>query len=282
MGREARSATAAIALAVVVAVAAASCGGSGGEQAGRVATGPTPQEMCGSGQTPALAAYDLRTGVYQWSTCAPMDRERRDVVDVTSDEVTLRTIVYRNGVPSTTTVVDARTGETVSTTADDPVGSRRTSCGADPDIAGVVVDGVCISGGQDDPMVVTDVETRKVLWRRPDAHPVYDDVWAVGDGAVYAIDGPLGAQPTLAAFDVRTGRTRWRRSGAPYADAAPWIVKDGTLYCIWNNLNLVSTADGSVRWHTEFPAAEFPRITGVRANADQVFVAFSPIASDGD
>jgi outer membrane protein assembly factor BamB len=240
---------------------------------GGVATGPTSQEMCAPGQTPALAAYERRTGAYQWSTCTPVADERRDVVDATSDAVSLRTIDYSNSGPRTITVVDARTGATRSTSADPSVGETRPT---------LCVDGVCISGGQDDPMVATDAKTQKVLWTQPDAHPVYDDIWAVGDGAVYAIHSPRGAAPTLAAYEIRTGRTRWRRSVAPYTDAAPWLVRNGVLFSIWNNLTLVSTADGSVLWHTAFPMAEFPRVTGVRANADQVFVAFSPIASDGD
>ena len=40
--------------------------------------------------------------------------------------------------------------------------------------------------------------------------------------------------------------------------------------------------DGSTIWRTQYPAVEFPRMTGVRANSVSVFVAFSSIRSGGD
>ena len=62
----------------------------------------------------------------------------------------------------------------------------------------------------------------------------------------------------------------------------PWYVDGNVLYAIRTNLALISTADGSTIWRTDYPDVEFPRITGVRANSDTVFVAFSTLASGGD
>ena len=52
---------------------------------------------------------------------------------------------------------------------------------------------------------------------------------------------------------------------------------------MWNDLRVVSTNDGAVRWETRFPrAGQFPRMSGAVANADTVFVSFTSQASGGD
>jgi hypothetical protein len=62
----------------------------------------------------------------------------------------------------------------------------------------------------------------------------------------------------------------------------PWYVEGEDLFAIWTNLAVVSTRDGKTRWNTNYPIAQFPRMTGVRANAQMVFVAFSSVPSGGD
>ena len=77
-----------------------------------------------------------------------------------------------------------------------------------------VIDGVQLTGGQDDPMVGVDAATSETLWTQP-GHLVYDDVWAVGDGAVFAMETFLGdgspKPPALVGYEVATGDVRWRR-----------------------------------------------------------------------
>ena len=148
---------------------------------------------------------------------------------------------------------------------------------------GPVIDGVRIDGGQDDPTTAYDDATGAVLWTQPGS-PAYDDVWAVGDGAVVS-GRPAGHLRAPAARRLRprnSGDTRWVIEQDMADELWPWYVDGGVLFALWNNLALISTDDGSTIWRTHYPAVEFPRMTGVRANSDTVFVAFSSIASDGD
>lgn len=149
---------------------------------------------------------------------------------------------------------------------------------------GTVVDGVRITGGQDDPTSATDEKTGKVLWTQPGSPP-YDDVWAIGDGAVFVMDGKGPAQARLVAYEVTSGATRWALEGVnPYGPTMgwPWYAEGKELFTIWSNLAVISTRDGKTRWHTNYPQAQYPRMTGVRANSDLVFVAFSSVRSGGD
>jgi hypothetical protein len=127
--------------------------------------------------------------------------------------------------------------------------------------------------------------TGNVLWTQPGSPP-YDDVWAIGDGAVYVIvRGNQGLRLRLVAYEITTGATRWQVADGE-ADGAtigwPWYVEGEDLFTIWTNLSVVSTRDGKTRWHTNFPVAEYPRMTGVRATGQLVLVAFSSVQSGGD
>lgn len=256
----------------------AACGddGGGGAHDG-VATGPVPEAMCGVGLRPAAASYERGTGVFRWVACTEDAKARRTIAAATDDVVTVA--FEASGRERLLLDLDARTGAVRGTRTEARRYEPIRGCGADPGIAGVVVDGVCISGGQDDPLVATDASTRATLWTAPDAHPVYDDIWAVGDGAVYLIDN---RQAALVGYELRTGRERWRRSMVPYRSGWPWIVENGVVYCIWNNLTLVSTRDGHTIWRTDYPDAAYPRLTDVAPTAAAVVVAFSDVASGGD
>ena len=73
-----------------------------------------------------------------------------------------------------------------------------------------------------------------------------------------------------------------RRELGPTDVSWPWHVDSDVLFAIWTNLVVISTDDGSTIWRTQYPVVPFPRMTGVRANSDTVFVAFSSVASGGD
>jgi outer membrane protein assembly factor BamB len=254
-----------------------------GSSGGRIATGPPPSEMCEAGAPPMLAAYDLDTGKYQWSVCTT-EAEWRTVAEASDAAVT----VSNDGQLAS---FEANTGAALESGR--PVesdGQRRSGCGPDRDMASMLIDGVCLTGGQDDPFTAYEAASGNVLWTEPNARLPYDDVWTVGDGAVYLgifsihSDGTPPSPrevPRLAALEVRTGATRWARDVSAAVNA-PWYVKDGLLFTIWTNLSLISTKDGSILWHTDFPMVEFPRISGVRSNASRVFISFTMVRSGGD
>ena len=51
---------------------------------------------------------------------------------------------------------------------------------------------------------------------------------------------------------------------------------------MWTNVALIATDDGSTIWRTDYPEAQFPRMTGLASNDHSVFVAFSAVPSGGD
>ena len=110
---------------------------------------------------------------------------------------------------------------------------------------------------------------------------VYDDVWAVGDGAVFAVErGDTGS--VLAAYEVASGETRWQTALTAYL--WPWHVIGERLLVMWTNLQMVATGDGKVLWETEYaePPSGFPRMMGGVANTRSVFVSFTTVRSGGD
>ena len=108
-------------------------------------------------------------------------------------------------------------------------------------------------------MIALDTKTGDRLWTYP-ATLVYDDVWAISDGAVY-----LAGRDGTTAVDVRTGDVRWVTPTVDPPDRPwPWHATDGRVFTIWNNLVVMSTDDGSVLWRTEYPVVEFPRMTARR------------------
>ena len=246
---------------------------------GQVASGPAPTEMCGGDDSLAVAAYDLAIGAFKWAACGSGD-VRRGVLEASDEAVYLEVFVPDGGAQELV-AYDAATGEELPNGG--PAESRPTlpiNTGATPR---VLVDGIRIEGGQDDPTSAIDATTGDVLWTKPGS-PAYDDVWAVGDGAVYVINHQAaspGFSGPIVAYELTTGEVRWTIE-ADTTDVQPWHVAGGVLLAIWTNLAVISTGDGSTIWRTQYPSVEFPRMTGVRANSDTVFVAFSSVASGGD
>ena len=83
-------------------------------------------------------------------------------------------------------------------------------------------------------------------------------------------------------YEIATGKVRWERMMEGYL--WPRYVKGDRLFVLWDNLEVVDTDDGRTVWKTGYksPASGFPRMTGVIANDDLVFVSFTTVASGGD
>jgi outer membrane protein assembly factor BamB len=145
-----------------------------------------------------------------------------------------------------------------------------------------LIDGVQLGGGQDEPMTGTNASSGEMLWTQP-GNLVYGDVWPVGDGAVFATENETTFD--LVAYEVATGDVRWRRNLSE--PLGPWhVIHDDRLLAMWNNLEVVATDDGTVRWRTEYPkplsGPIYPRMMGGLANSKSVFVSFTSVASGGD
>lgn len=244
----------------------------------------TPTEMCDGGEAPALAAYARTDGAFRWAVCSP-DAIRHSVVGATDEAVYLEGAAQP---PSEQTLIayDPRDGTELEDGG--PPGDRPEPLPVftgDPSVFYPVIDGIRIEGGQSDPTRAVDVATGEELWSRPGSL-VYDDVFPVGDGAIYAIETDDAARSRrMVAYELETGDVRWQREGIdPYGAEIgwPWYVDDGVLFTIWSNLALLSTDDGSTIWRTDYPPDNPMTMTGVRSNADSVFVSFSSVPSPGD
>jgi outer membrane protein assembly factor BamB len=243
--------------------------------------GPVPAEMCPEGASPMAAAYDVDNGDFRWAACPPagglflMAAASEDTVWVEETKET--------SARSTYIAMDADTGEElwrgdesrfldeVPDDADRPVDTPP------------LVDGVQLDGGQQVPMTGTDAASGDPLWTQP-GHLVYDDVWAVGDGAVFAgeddYDSDDPKPPALVAYEIDSGEVRWERDSFQ----PPWHVMGERLLVMWNNLEVVATDDGSVLWETNYPltTSGFPRMMGGLINSESVFVSFTSRWSGGD
>lgn len=231
-------------------------------------------DMC-PGEAPMVAAYDRESGEDRWQACG--DPMRFNLLRSATDDV-----VTVSDAGGGVIRLDASTGERLETedateiSADPPGDVARPSTSSANDA------GVRLSGGQDDPLVAVDAAGGGELWRQPDDHLPYDDVWAVGDGAVYVLHfvgpSPTGTPAPVRAYELRTGEIRWEQPAAAY----PWWVDDGQVFAIWKNLTVMSTETGEVVWATDYSGGEFPGMRGVLANNDTVFVSFTMHYGGGD
>jgi hypothetical protein len=238
-----------------------------------VSSAPAPGDMCDAELEPVLAAYDIDDGDLRWVACTPVDPVRRGILDVSAEVVWIE-LISPNGEQRLVGYAKAD-GTAQPAGPDAPSPPTRTGPAPWPE-----VDGVRIVSPQEGPTSGEDAASGSNLWTQPGSS-VYDDVVASGDGAVFVIDRQT-ADRTVVAYEVRTGAVRWRRDLGRDNYAWPWHVKDGRLFAIWDDIIVVSTGDGSVLWRTRYPEAEFPRMTGVDADGETVFVAFSALPSGGD
>ncbi len=244
-------------------------GGAGGQR---------PAAMCEAPESVTLVAYDLETGEYRWHQCGNgIWYALRAVTDET---------VYVSDIESSISQVlalDAATGETRRTESEAEMNSELPDDAAVPMETAPELNGLRLEGGQDDPLIVTDTTTGQQLWKVRDIL-AYDDVWAVGDGAVYMAhtetsgDGP-GTQ-TVRAYELRTGEVRWQVE--PTGESYPWWVGNGRVFAIWTDLTVLATDTGDILWATDYQTPGFPGMRGVLANHDTVFVTFTSHWGGGD
>lgn len=230
----------------ILGLLAVSCG----SESVSLGPGPPPEEMC-TATTPIVAAYDRSNGDLRWVSCS--EAGGMFIVTAASDDT-----VWVEEPMGATLAFDAESGAEVgrSDGADPPPPIPN---GADRQLTSApTIDGVSLSGGQDDPLRGSNSATG-TSWERV-GYIVYDDVWAAGDGAV-----------------------RWETDETT-SMGWPWHVEGQQLFVMWWNLEVRSTTDGSLVWATDYadPESGYPRMFGAVANADSVFVSFTSIASGGD
>ncbi len=280
--RTCRSTTRRRAMIAVVVLIVAGCG-TGDQQS--VATSPssTPAAaaLCGERGWPMVAAYNLADGSLRWSACSP---EGGLFVMAAASEETVW-VAHFTATDQEYLAFDAGSGKELrrSTAAEfesDVPAEADKSVEAPP-----VIDGVQLTGGQQDPMTGTDAATGATLWTQP-GHLAYDDAWAVGDGAVFAVENDYAPDkptpPALVGYEVASGKVRWRHELAAYL--WPFHVTGERLLAMWNNLQVLATVDGSVLWETHYPEPRsgFPRMMGGAVNSQSVFVSFTSEPSGGD
>jgi outer membrane protein assembly factor BamB len=144
-------------------------------------------------------------------------------------------------------------------------------------VPGPVADGIVVWGGQDEPTQGLDEATGELVWTMPGS-PAYDDVWAVGDGAVYVVDA---ATAHVVAYELADGAERWRRPFDGIRNSWPYVAEGGIVFAMWSNLDALSTTDGSLLWSTDYAPVDFPRMTGIAADEAAVFVAISSVPASG-
>jgi hypothetical protein len=220
---------------------------------------PEPSTETSTNAGPIYCAYDRSTGQLSWSVAVQASVEL-DQFD--GGSVDGQTLIVVPGLLA----LDAHTGAQLWAAARSPGGGT----------LGPVSDGFIVWGGQDDPTSALDTTDGEVVWTKPGS-PAYDDVWAAGDGAVY-----VTLDNAIVAYELASGAERWRRPNG--AMSLPWDVSGETIFAMWNNLEALSTKDGSTRWVTDYAvdAFGFPRMTGIASHGSVVIVGFGTVASGGD
>lgn len=244
-------------------------GGAGGQR---------PAAMCDAAESVTIVAYDLETGEYRWHGCG--NGIWYALRAVTDDAVYVSDIESGS---SEVLVLDAATGEVRRTESAAVMDSELPDDAAVPMETAPELNGLRLEGGQDDPLIVTDTTTGQELWRAKD-HLAYDDVWAVGDGAVYMAhwntSGDGSGSQTVRAYELRTGEVRWEVE--PTGESYPWWVGNGRVFAIWTDLTVLATDTGEILWATDYESPGFPGMRGVLANHDTVFVTFTSHWGGGD
>jgi hypothetical protein len=171
--------------------------------------------------------------------------------------------------PSTLVAVDASTGATLwqGPRLDHPAA-------ADGYVVGYVHSGMGSASGPNYGVVVVDAATGEQLWSKP-GRESYGDLWAIGDGAVFVNDIGDDSLPDVVGYELESGDERWRRpTGESLPSDPQQVVEDGVVV-LWNDLALLSTADGTTRW--TIPASVSPEtpMSSTGHNATSVFVSFN-------
>ena len=248
-------------------------------ETGGGAGGQRPAAMCDAPDVVTLVAYALDDGTYRWHLCGTGSTWY-------GFRAASNDVVYVSDIESGSDVlaIDAATGEVLATLSQGEMLAQVPDDAAVPMRSAPQLDGVQLTGGQDDPLVAIDADNGATLWSVDDPL-AYDDVWAVGDGAVYMshveLQGDERPTPTLRAYELRTGDVRWEvpmTTGAYY----PWWFGDGRVFALWTDLTAIDSETGEVLWATDYATDTFPGMRGVIANDDTVFVAFTSHWGGGD
>jgi outer membrane protein assembly factor BamB len=248
------------------------CGDTGSDAESPSATSPAPDDMCDNGQVPQAVAYGLDDGSFRWVSCTE-GNAYRSVRAVTDDAVYVQS--YTGSPEGDTIALDPADGTILPDAPDLPPDES-------PSAGPIEVDGLTVTGGQDDPTAVHDA-TGNQLWSQPGVW-VYDDVWAIDDGAVFAIERN-GVTPRLVAYELSTGEIRWEHVGDPYVEGLwPWHAEDGRLFTVWDNLQVRDTSTGEALWTTSYPPSLNPdlRISGIDVDDQAVYAGFGSAPSGGD
>jgi outer membrane protein assembly factor BamB len=225
--------------------------------------------MCATGEVPQAAAFALDDGTLRWVSCTTGEAFR--MVQAVTDDA-----VYVFSGPEQVVALDPDDGTVL---ADAPPAPTPDSMSQSGGHAPIEVDGFQVTGGQDDPVRVSGSDGSN--WSQPGVW-VYDDVWAIDDGAVFAVERE-GSR--LVAYQLEDGEVRWSYTGDPYGEGLwPWLAEDGRLFTMWSNLQVRDTATGDLLWRTEYPPPTNPaqRLAGIATDDDTVYVGFGTAASGGD
>ena len=239
---------------------------------GATATGPDVTDMCDPPQQPYAAAYDRMTGEFRWAACdqSPGFLYLQQVTD---------DAVYLLGSPAEGTFValDPTNGEPIEAAA----------IAAEPGQPfTTVVDGLTITGGQDDPTRAKDGDGT-LVWEQP-GHWTYDNVAAIDDGAVFAIEFLDNGDFRLVGYEIDSGELRWEATGWAYLEGLwPWLARDRQLFTGWANLQARSTVDGTILWATRWLvddpfAPGVAHVSGLAVDDDTVYVGLVFVSGPGD
>ena len=140
--------------------------------------------------------------------------------------------------------------------------------------------GSVVFAGQEGPVTAVNISSGDVLWTAPGKAP-YDDQVAVGDAAVYVLDGT-----DIVAYELKSGTVRWRQPQDPTQLTQPWRAVEGEVFTMWWNLEARAADTGAVRWATGYPTktdpVDGPRMTSIAANSTIVAVGFVSGSLGGD
>jgi outer membrane protein assembly factor BamB len=242
-----------------------------------IAGGPAPSEMCIAPLVPVLASYDLVSGAHMWHVCG--EPEPWYSLEATTEDTVYVGASFDLAAPIVI-ALDTETGVERWRGDLDRMNDELPDDAALPMTDPPTVDGVALTGGQDDPLVATDAASGTELWRNDD-HLVYDDVWTVGDGAVF-MNHQTGSESTVVAYELATGDVRWEQALGD--EAYPWWVDGDRVFSSWTNVTAMRTDDGSVIWTSDYPRTEtgFPAPRAVITNDTSVFVSFASGFGSGD
>lgn len=151
-------------LAVVSGLVLAACGGGASEDDIATVGGPAPSEMCVAPQVPVLASYDLVSAEHRWHVCGDPE-PWYSLEAATEDTVYVGASFYAEPIVialDTATGVERWRGDLNRMDQELPDDAAQPM--SDPP----TIDGVALTGGQDDPLVATDASTGAELWRNED------------------------------------------------------------------------------------------------------------------